>query len=477
MLFPVVLAGGVGSRLWPVSRKLLPKQFVSFPNQEYTLFQSTLLRLSALEDLGQPIVVCNEDHRFLVAEQLREIGVSKSTILLEPVGRNTAPAVALAALAALELNADASLLVLPSDHVIQDCSAFLSVIGEARVLVKQEKLTTFGIVAGAPETGYGYIEVGPSLNLAAAPNSAEVARFVEKPDRDTAQSYLDAGNFCWNSGMFMFSAATYLSELASFDPQISNACRLAYENIDRQADFQRIPFDDFANCPSDSIDYAVMEKTKHAAVIPLDAGWNDLGAWQAMAEVQQADANGNVFNGDVLSTESHNNYVLAQSRLVATVGLEDTVVIETADAVLVAARDKLQSVKTIVEQLESNRRSEAENHTLVKKPWGSYESLAVGDGFQVKHIVVQPGASLSLQMHHKRAEHWTIIHGQGVVQLGDSEFILNPNESIFIPLGSTHRMTNLGDVPVEFVEVQVGSYLGEDDIVRLEDVYGRVSAS
>jgi mannose-1-phosphate guanylyltransferase/mannose-6-phosphate isomerase len=470
MIVPVVLAGGVGSRLWPLSRALLPKQFIHFPRQQGSLFQNTLSRLEGLDYLGDPLVVCNADHRFLVAEQLRLLGQDRSTILLEPVGRNTAPAVAMAAMVAQRHNDDPVILILPADHVIENVSAFHAAIAAAENLARRQLLVTFGIVPDAPETGYGYIQQGPALE---DKTGFKVVRFVEKPDLDTAQSYLASGSYFWNSGMFMFTASRYLQELERYAPDIYASCASAFAAIEAGDDFDQIPAEPFVTCRSESIDCAVMEKTDNAAVVHLDAGWNDLGSWDAVWEVQDQDGDGNIISGDVLSVEVVNSYIQSQSRLVAAVGMEDVVIVETADAVLVANKAKAQAVKQIVEQLEAAKRSESINHTLVYRPWGSYESLAMGDGYQIKHIVVNPGASLSLQLHHRRAEHWTVIKGSGLIFCDDKEFMLHANGSTFIPLGSKHRLSNPGVEPVELIEVQIGDYLGEDDIVRFEDIYGR----
>lgn len=471
MIIPVILAGGVGSRLWPVSRSMLPKQFINFPNMQGSLFQNTLSRLEGVSDIEDPIVVCNNDHRFLVAEQLRQLGKEQCSILLEPVGRNTAPAVALAALCALQDNADPLLLVLPADHVIQDQAAFQQSIARALQSAKQEKLATFGIVPSVPETGYGYIEKGEEL---AGGNGYCVEQFVEKPDQETAQAYLDSGNYLWNSGMFLFSASTYLQELKQHAPDIFESCHQAYANLERGEDFQLIPESIFASCRSDSIDYAVMEKTASAVVVPLEAGWNDLGAWDAIWEVQAKDERGNALSGDVITFDVQDSYIQSQSRLVAVAGIQDVVVVETADAVLVTHRSQVQSVKHLVQQLQDQQREESTLHRLVYRPWGSYESLSIGPGYQVKHIVVNAGASLSLQMHHKRAEHWIGLKGVALVTCDNKEFELQPNESTYIPVGSKHRLTNTSSEPVEIIEVQMGEYLGEDDIVRFEDRYDRV---
>ncbi|MBL4820811.1 MAG: mannose-1-phosphate guanylyltransferase/mannose-6-phosphate isomerase [Gammaproteobacteria bacterium] len=471
MIVPVILAGGVGSRLWPQSRALLPKQFIDFPQQGGSLFQNTLSRLAGLDDIAGPVVLCNNDHRFLVAQQLSELGQTDAGIMLEPVGRNTAPAVAVAALEIEAINPDAVLLVLPADHVILDVQALQSTIGKGKLLAESGKLVTFGIVPSVPETGYGYKKRGKPIDNS---SGFAVEKFVEKPDLDTARSYLASGEYLWNSGMFMFKASTYLSELANHAPAIEKSCRMAFDAIERDKDYVHIPLQLFEECPGDSIDYAIMEKTDRAAVIPLDAKWNDLGAWSALWEVIEKDDRNNVVSGDVLLQGVSDSYVQAESRLVAVVGISDVVVVETSDAVLVAAKDKVQDVKKIVEKLQSEKRPESQHHDLVYRPWGSYQSLVNANGYQVKHIVVKPGAALSLQMHHKRAEHWTVVHGEAKVTRDDEILILKTNESVFLPLGCKHRLENTGSEVVEIIEVQVGDYLGEDDIVRFEDVYGRI---
>lgn len=469
MLIPVIMAGGVGSRLWPASREARPKQFLTFAGT-HSLFQQSLLRLQGLPAVAAPIVVCNESHRFLVAEQLREIGIVAADIILEPAGRNTAPAVALAALCALERSAgaDANLLVLAADHLIPDVAEFHAAIGAGLPHGESGALVTFGIVPTRAETGYGYIQRG-----AAAAAGFAVQRFVEKPDRSTAQGYVDSGDYYWNSGMFLFQPRSYLAELGKFEPLILQHCTAAWQQARSDLDFRRIPADAFMQAPAISIDYAVMERTDHAVVVPLDAGWTDLGAWSAVWEQGPFDEQNNAGHGDVLFQDSCNSFVQAESRLVALVGMDNAVVVETADAVLVANKARVQEVKDIVQRLNSQGRPEAVLHRKVYRPWGSYEGLAQADGFQVKRIVVKPGAALSLQLHHKRAEHWIVVQGVATVTCGDDVFELCENESTYIPLGTRHRLENRTAADVTLIEVQCGTYLGEDDIVRFEDVYGR----
>ncbi|WP_428745723.1 mannose-1-phosphate guanylyltransferase/mannose-6-phosphate isomerase [Syntrophotalea sp.] len=577
MIVPVILSGGAGTRLWPLSRELYPKQLLPLVG-DHTMLQETALRLEGVRDLAAPLVVCNEAHRFMVAEQLRQVGCPASTIILEPVGRNTAPAVAVAALRAMAEGDDPLLLVLPADHVIERPEALRQAVGLGAPAAEEGGLLTFGIVPTAPETGYGYIKGGP-LSVVRGPLQEEpdgtnrpptvdrssttdngqrtadrfdngqrttdkehikggpwsvvrgplqeepdetnrpptagrgsttdngqrtadwfdngqrttdrfdngqrttdrfdngpilsVSRFVEKPDRATAEQYLAAGDYYWNSGMFLFKASSYLRELEKFAPQMVACCRDALDRAQRDLDFTRLDAEAFAACPSDSIDYAVMEKTADAAVIPLDAGWNDVGSWSALWEVGERDENGNVTRGDVLTQNSRNCYLHAEQRLVAAVGLENHVVVETADAVLVAPRDQVQDVKAIVQQLKARGRDEALLHRRVNRPWGAYEGLASDARFQVKRITVAPEASLSLQLHHHRAEHWIVVKGTARVTRGEETFLLSENESTYIPLGVPHRLENPGKIALEMIEVQSGSYLGEDDIVRFEDRYGR----
>lgn len=473
MIIPVILSGGSGSRLWPVSREMYPKQLLPLVGQS-TMLQETVLRLRGIDDIVQPVVVCNEDHRFMVAEQLRSIGSAAAVIMLEPFGRNTAPAVALAALETMTTHDDPLLLILPADHVITDVAAFQQACRAATAYAEQGKLVTFGITPHAAETGYGYIQKGAQLPHSEALAAAfGVERFVEKPDLATATQYVQSGDYLWNSGMFLLSARRYLDELQKFAPGMVAACRTAHDKAVRDQDFLRLDAAAFALCPSDSIDYAVMEKTDAAAVIPLDAGWSDVGSWSALWEIADRDDSGNSSKGDAMLLNTSNCFVSAGSRLVAVVGMDNCVIVETPDAVLVADKDQVQDVKQIVNLLKRDNRSEAITHQTVYRPWGSYQSIDAAERFQVKRITVKPGASLSLQMHHHRAEHWVVVSGTAKVVTGGQEKILSENQSTYIPLGVTHRLENPGVIPLELIEVQSGSYLGEDDIVRFEDVYGR----
>ncbi|WP_386413019.1 mannose-1-phosphate guanylyltransferase/mannose-6-phosphate isomerase [Stutzerimonas stutzeri] len=469
MILPVIMAGGSGSRLWPLSRQLNPKQLLKLCG-ESTLLQQTLSRLQGMEALG-PTIICNEDHRFMVAEQLRQLGVQGAGVLLEPVGRNTAPAIALAALnAVVKENDDPILLVLAADHYIADQTAFQQAVRAATCLAEQNKLVTFGIVPSRPETGYGYIQRGDSLEVA----GFNVARFVEKPDLARANDYLESGDYYWNSGMFMFKASVYLDALESFRPDILTACKSALGLGHKDMDFIRVDPVAFAACPDDSIDYAVMEKTTEAAVIPLDAGWSDIGSWSALWEIGEKDGQGNVCKGDVLAFNTQNSLIHAEHKLVTTVGVENLVVVETKDAVLVVHKDKVQDVKKVVEAIKNSGRHEHMNHREVYRPWGVYDSIEAGERYQVKRITVSPGAKLSVQMHHHRAEHWVVVSGTARVTNGEKTFLVTENESTFIPIGEVHALENPGKIPLELIEVQSGSYLGEDDIVRFEDHYGRV---
>ena len=467
-LQPVLLSGGAGTRLWPLSREGYPKQFLPLVG-EYTMLQATWRRVAPIAGLP-PIVVANDDHRFLAAEQLRLVGVEHPAILLEPVGRNTAPAIAAAALQAMRDGADPVLLVLPSDHVVANEAAFRDAVGAAMPAAEGGALVTFGIVPSAPETGFGYIQADRAQGDPAMPR--RVLRFVEKPDASTAQGYIDVGGYYWNSGMFLFRASRYLEELERFQPQMLAAVRTALLDGKRDGDFIRLDKDAFGACPSDSIDYAVMEKTGAAMVLPVDIGWNDVGSWSALWEVSEQDEGGNAHHGDVISVDSRNSYAYAR-RLVALVGVDDLVVVETDDAVLVARKDKVQQVKDVVAQLKAGQRSQAALHREVHRPWGSYDSVDVGERFQVKRIKVKPGARLSLQSHTRRAEHWIVVSGTARVTRDNDVFELFANQSTYIPIGAKHRLENPGTETLELIEVQSGDYLGEDDIVRYEDVYGR----
>ena len=468
-LQPVLLSGGSGTRLWPLSREAYPKQFLPLVGDD-TMLQATWRRVAPLADLP-PIVVANEEHRFLAAEQLRLAGVAHAPIVLEPVGRNTAPAIAAAALQAMrEHGDDPVLLVLPSDHVVRDEDAFHAAVREALPAAQAGALVTFGVVPTAPETGFGYIQSDRPAGAGHGPR--RVLRFVEKPDAVTAQGYLDVGGYAWNSGMFLFRASRYLEELERFRPDMLAAVRKALGEGTRDGDFIRLDRDAFAACPADSIDYAVMEKTDAAMVLPVDIGWNDVGSWSALWDVSGQDADGNAHHGDVIAIDTRNSYAYAQ-RLVALVGVDDLVVVETDDAVLVARKDKVQQVKDVVARLKAEQRSHAVLHREVHRPWGSYDSVDVGERFQVKRIKVKPGARLSLQAHTRRAEHWIVVSGTARVTRDNDVFDLHANQSTYIPIGAKHRLENPGDEMLELIEVQSGDYLGEDDIVRYDDVYGR----
>lgn len=467
MIYPVIMAGGSGSRLWPLSRKMYPKQFLPLAS-EGTMLQDTVTRLAGV-NAKTPLVISNEEHRFIVAEQLNQIE-QLGTIILEPDGRNTAPAVALAALALQkQVGDEALMLVLAADHVIRDEAAFHQAIEKAAPLAESGKLVTFGIVPTAPETGYGYINSGSACG-----DAFEVAQFVEKPDLETAKNYLASGDYYWNSGMFMFSVGSYLKELNAHRADIFEACKASMADVSHDLDFLRVNKEAFLACPDDSIDYAVMEKTADAVVIPLDAGWNDVGSWSALWEVNEKDENNNVARGDVMFHDSTGSYANAEEKLVAVVGLDDVVVVETEDAVLVAHQSKVQDVKKVVNELKAQQRSEYLHHRYVYRPWGCYDSIDQGERHQVKRITVKPGAKLSVQMHHHRAEHWVVVSGTAKVTNGDETFLVTENESTYIPIGVVHALENPGKVPLELIEVQSGSYLGEDDIVRFEDRYGRV---
>lgn len=467
MLLPVIMAGGSGSRLWPLSRTLYPKQFLSLTSHQ-TMLQETISRLTSIEHCA-PLLICNDEHRFIVAEQLRQQGQAHSGIILEPVGRNTAPAIALAALKAAQDGNDPILLVLAADHVIQNQSAFMESIQSAIPHAEQDKLVTFGIVPTAPETGYGYIERGKRVNDSGA---FEVAQFVEKPNLETAESYITSGHYYWNSGMFLFKASRYIEELKLHRPDILVACEAALNGAYGDLDFIRLDTESFTACPDDSVDYAVMEKTKDAVVVPMDAEWSDVGSWSALWEVNDRDENNNAIRGDVLTEATSNSYIYSQSKLVATVGVENLVVVETKDAVLVVNKERVQDVKSIVNQLKELNRSEYLQHREVYRPWGKHDAIAEGERFHVKHLTIKSGEKTATQLHYHRAEHWVVVSGTAKVTNGGETYLIGENESTFIPVGSPHCIENPGKVPLILIEVRSGSYLGEDDIVRVEEGYG-----
>ena len=472
-LIPVILCGGTGTRLWPLSRASYPKQYWPLSGEsDATLMQQTQQRLEGLDGLEAPLLICNEDHRFIVAEQMRQIGVEPNAILLEPMGRNTAPAVTVAALQATAGGKDPLLLVLAADHLIRDAKQFRQAVDAGRAAAEAGRLVTFGIVPTAPETGYGYIE-------AAEPFSGEslrevpIARFVEKPDRATAEQFLATGRFTWNSGMFLFRASAMLAELERLAPEVVSCCRAALEQDAADLDFLRLEREAFAKCPNVAIDVAVMEKTELGSVLPLDAGWSDVGSWSALWETADRDGDGNVLQGRVINKGSRNCYLRSEHRLVVGLGVENLVVVETDDAVLIADRSKAQEIKSVVKQLEADGSPEGKAHRKIYRPWGAYTGVTEGNRWQVKRISVNPGASLSLQMHHHRAEHWVVVKGTALVERDGDQQLVGENQSTYIPLGCKHRLSNPGRIPVELIEVQSGEYLGEDDIVRFEDRYGR----
>ncbi|WP_342246857.1 mannose-1-phosphate guanylyltransferase/mannose-6-phosphate isomerase [Pseudomonas sp. OTU5201] len=472
-MIPVILSGGSGSRLWPLSRKQYPKQFLALTGEQ-TLFQQTLQRLD-FEGMQPAVLVANQDHRFIVQEQLDAIGLQPQAMLLEPFGRNTAPAVAIAAMQLVAEGRDELMLVLPADHVLRDPLAFQKALALAACAADKGEMVLFGVPAERPETGYGYIR---SKSDGALPEGiSRVAEFVEKPNEELARQYVESGDYFWNSGMFLFRASRFLEELKHHEVDIYDTCLLALERSKRDGIAVSIDSATFACCPDNSIDYAVMEKTARACVVPLDAGWNDVGSWSSIWDVHEKDADGNVTKGDVVVQDSHNCLVHGNGKLVSVIGLDDVVVVETKDAMMIAHKDRVQDVKKLVNKLDADGRSETQNHCAVYRPWGSYDSVDMGGRFQVKHITVKPGAQLSLQMHHHRAEHWIVVSGTAQVTCDDKVFLLTENQSTYIPIASVHRLANPGKIPLEIIEVQSGSYLGEDDIERLDDVYGRAPQS
>jgi mannose-1-phosphate guanylyltransferase / mannose-6-phosphate isomerase len=468
-IYPVILSGGAGTRLWPLSRASVPKQLLAL-HGERTMIQETVLR-AALPDAASPLLLCSEAHRFLVAEQMQEIGVKPRAIVLEPMGRNSAPATAVAALITAEKDPEGVIVLLPSDHVVRDAESFAKAVVIAAEVARAKNIVTFGMAPSGPETGYGYVQRGAALDKISG--AFGVQRFVEKPNLETAQSYLADGGYYWNSGMFVFRADVLIEEMDKHAPEVLAAAHDALAKAKRDTDFVRLDSDAFAKAPNISIDYALMEKTDRAAIVPANIGWSDVGAWSALWDIREQDAQHNVLLGDVVAHDSTGSYVHSHKRLTALVGVKDLVVIDTDDALLIAEKSRAQDVKAIVDRLKNENRTEHSEHKRVSRPWGTYETIDLGPRHQVKHIMVKPGGRLSLQMHHKRAEHWIVVSGTAQVTCGDKVFTMRENESTYIPLGTRHRLENVGPEPLHLIEVQSGSYLGEDDIVRFEDTYGR----
>lgn len=463
MLLPIIMAGGSGSRLWPLSRTLYPKQFLSLTSSN-TMLQETIYRLNDIEHTA-PLLICNEEHRFIVAEQLRNASIKSSGIILEPIGRNTAPALTLAALTAINLEQDPLLLILPADHVIQNNEIFIQKINDAVQLAKENKLVTFGITPNYPETGYGYIKAGNKID----DNSYIVDKFVEKPSYQIAQEYIDTRKYYWNSGMFLFKASSYLAEIEKYSPDILAACKQAISTATHDLDFIRINEKEFSLCPEDSIDYALMEKTNNAVVVPIDIEWSDIGSWSALWELSEKDNNGNVIKGDVLTENTKNSYIFSQNKLVTTVGVNDLVIVDTKDALLIAEKNQVQDIKSIVNKLKDANRIERIQHREIFRPWGSHDEIAQGDRYHVKHIKIKPGEKTALQLHYHRAEHWIVVQGTARIIIGDTSVLISENESRYIPIGIPHQIENPGKIDLHLIEVRSGTYLGEDDIVRLEE--------
>lgn len=466
-MIPIILSGGSGTRLWPLSRSLYPKQFLPL-HTEKTLFQETVARLKK-SGLDDPMVVCNEEHRFIVAENMQQMGLKAHSIILEPVGRNTAPAIAAAALLATNDNNDPLLMVLPADHIIEDLDVFQAAIETAKSYAEKGHIVTFGIKPNEPNTGYGYIEMGEALSN----NANKIKDFKEKPDLKTAEAFLEDGNFLWNSGMFCFKASSYLQELEKHQPGLITNVKASVEAAETDLDFDRLAKAEFEKCHDISIDYAVMEHTDKGVVVGLDANWSDIGAWDSVWKLAQKDNNGNVCKGDIITEESHDNYIYSKDKLISALGVENLIIIDTQDALLIAAKDKAQDIKVIVDKLKKEKRQEALHHKTVYRPWGHYTSISQGERYQAKRIFVKPGAKLSIQKHHHRSEHWIVVKGTAKVTKGEETFMLTENESTYLPIGIVHALENPGKIPLEIIEVQTGSYLGEDDIIRLEDRYGR----
>lgn len=474
MIIPVILAGGSGTRLWPLSRSLYPKQLINLVDQ-YTMLQQTAMRMKGFEGAENPIVICNEDYRFMAAEQLRKVNLSPSSVILEPFGRNTAPALAVAAIKMLREKIDPLLLVLPSDHFIAYREKFQKCMSIAKEFAEQDMLITFGIIPQSPETGYGYIKKGKILksgnlnNLNEDECAVAIDQFVEKPDMKTAVGYVESGAYCWNSGMFMFKASCVVNALEKYSPEILKSCEQAVDKGISDLDFFRLDAESFEKCPSDSIDYAVMEKTKTGAMVPMDVGWNDLGSWEALWQVGEKDPNDNVVKGDVLLHDVESSYLHATSRLLTAVGLSDHIVVETPDAVMISPRNRIQDVKGLVDKLKHEKRNETILHKKVYRPWGSRENVVVSDRFMVNRVIIKPGASISRHNHFNRAEHWIVVKGTVLVEKGEEQFILSEDRSTYIPAGIRHRLQNPGKIPLDLIEVRTGSYLEEDDIIRMDD--------